>query len=40
MNGKSHMFTYNKEFMAPPLDTPEINSLIGSLDSKDYKYKV
>ena len=36
---QSHMFTYNKEFMTPPLDTPEINSLIESLDSKDYRYK-
>ena len=33
------MFTYNKQFMDPPLDANEINTLIGSLDSKDYNYK-
>ena len=36
---QSHMFTYNKQFMKPPLDATEINTLIGSLDSKDYNYK-
>jgi hypothetical protein len=36
---QSHMFTYNKQFMTPPLDATEINTLIGSLDSKDYNYK-
>jgi hypothetical protein len=36
---QSHMFTYNKEFMTPPLDTTEINTLIESLDGKEYKYK-
>ena len=33
------MFTYNKQFMTPPLDATEINTLIGSLDSKEYNYK-
>ena len=36
---QSHMFTYNKQFMDPPLDANEINTLIGSLESKDYNYK-
>ena len=36
---QSHMFTYNKQFMTPPLDATEINTLIGSLDSKEYNYK-
>tara|TARA_R110000737_G_scaffold34219_2_gene52626 strand:- start:2811 stop:4349 length:1539 start_codon:yes stop_codon:yes gene_type:complete len=36
---QGHMFTYNKQFMSPPLDANEINTLIGSLDSKDYNYK-
>ena len=36
---QSHMFTYNKEFMTPPLDTTEVNTLIESLDGKEYKYK-
>ena len=36
---QSHMFTYNKKFMEPPLDVGEINTLIESLDSKDYRYK-
>ena len=36
---QGHMFTYNKQFMDPPLDASEINTLIGSLDSKDYQYK-
>ena len=36
---QSHMFTYNKQFMTPPLDATEINTLIGSIDSKDYNYK-
>ena len=36
---QSHMFTYNKQFMSPPLDATEINTLIGSLDSKEYNYK-
>ena len=36
---QSHMFTYNKKFMEPPLDVGEINTLIESLDGKDYKYK-
>ena len=34
------MFTYNKQFMKPPLDATEINTLIGSLDSKDYNTNV
>ena len=33
---QSYMFTYNKQFMTPPLDATEINTLIGSIDSKDY----
>ena len=36
---QSHMFTYNKKFMEPPLDVGEINTLIESLDGKDYRYK-
>ena len=36
---QSHMFTYNKEFMTPPLDATEINTLIESLDGKEYRYK-
>ena len=35
----SHMFTYNTQFMQPPLDTPEINTLIESVTSKEYHYK-
>ena len=36
---QSHMFNYNTKFMEPPLDVGEINTLIESLDGKDYRYK-
>ena len=36
---QKHMFKYNEEFMAPPLDASEIKTLIESLDGKEYKYK-
>jgi hypothetical protein len=36
---QKHMFKYNEEFMQPPLDVGEINTLIESLEGKDYKYK-
>ena len=36
---QGHMFTYNKEYMRPPLDVTEVNTLIESVDSKDYHYK-
>jgi len=36
---QSHMFNYNKKFMEPPLDVLEINTLIESLNEKEYRYK-
>ena len=36
---QKHMFKYNEEFMQPPLDVSEINTLIESLDGKEYRYK-
>ena len=36
---QKHMFKYNEEFMKPPLDVGEINTLIESLDGKEYRYK-
>jgi len=36
---KSFMYDYNKKFMKPPLDATEIETLNGSLDSKEYNYQ-